>query len=178
MWYSVVCGRRRKHTSPTESVGPTWMIAGDYSVLKESPSGHFIVQPETGRLGGLITARLTYTCSLGNALTPPRRLLLGLTFSRGSSLLPQKQKLMTSAKLLLYNCFIMPLCSPDNNAVADVFVIICPPPLACYQGLQVIVEKIMTACPPCSFSSLWIKEAAMPPFTGRLPLRRRWLECL
>lgn len=89
---------------------------------------------------------------------------------------------MTSAKLLLYNCFIMLLCSPDNNAVADVFVIIwlfsLPPPFACYQGLQVIVEKIMTACPPCSFSSLWIKEAAVPPFTGRLPLRCCWLECL
>lgn len=68
---------------------------------------------------------------------------------------------MTSTKLLLYNCFIMLLCSLDNNGVADVFVIIWlfffSPPLpsfACYQRLQVIVEKIMTAClPACPASS-------------------------
>lgn len=32
---------------------------------------------------------------------------------------------MTSTKLLIYNCFIMLLCSPDNNGVAGVFLIIC-----------------------------------------------------
>lgn len=54
----------------------------------------------------------------------------------------------------------MLLCSLDNNGVADVFVIIWlffsapPPSFACYQRLQVIVEKIMTAClPACPVSS-------------------------
>lgn len=31
---------------------------------------------------------------------------------------------MTSTKLLIYNCFIILLCSPDNNGVAGVFLII------------------------------------------------------
>lgn len=31
---------------------------------------------------------------------------------------------MTSTELLIYNCFIIPLCSPDNNGVAGVFLII------------------------------------------------------
>lgn len=87
---------------------------------------------------------------------------------------------MTSAKLLLYNCFIMLLCSLDNNGVADVFcnyMAFFPPSFACYQRLQVIVEKIMTGCPPClsgsrstnSFSAAeTIKEAAGLPFTGCL----------
>lgn len=40
---------------------------------------------------------------------------------------------MTSAELLIYNCFIMLLCSLDNNGVAGVFLIIwlfplSPPP--------------------------------------------------
>lgn len=56
----------------------------------------------------------------------------------------------------------MLLCSLDNNGVADVFVIIwlffshtppTPPSFACYQRLQVIVEKIMTACLPACFAS-------------------------
>lgn len=52
---------------------------------------------------------------------------------------------MTSTKLLIYNCFIILLCSHDNNGVA--FLIMCLFfPFARYQGLQVIVEKIMTAC--------------------------------
>lgn len=82
---------------------------------------------------------------------------------------------MTSAELLIYNCFIMLLCSLDNNGVAGVFLIIwlfpflsppSPHPLthppsrslffARYQGLQVIVEKIMTAClPACLFCLSW-----------------------
>lgn len=56
---------------------------------------------------------------------------------------------MTSTKLLIYNCFIILLCSPDNNGVAGVFLIIWHF-FARYQGLQVIVEKIMTACLPAS----------------------------
>lgn len=79
---------------------------------------------------------------------------------------------MTSAELLIYNCFIMLLCSLDNNGVAGVFLIIWlfPPPhhthhlslslspfFARYQGLQVIVEKIMTAClPACLFCLSWV----------------------
>lgn len=54
MRYSVVCGRGFKQASPTEGSSSSRMMAADYNVLKESPSGHFIVQAETGRPGGLI----------------------------------------------------------------------------------------------------------------------------
>lgn len=54
---------------------------------------------------------------------------------------------MTSTKLLIYNCFIILLCSLDNNGAAGDFLIIWLFFFARYQGLQVIVEKIMTAWP-------------------------------
>lgn len=82
---------------------------------------------------------------------------------------------MTSAKLLLYNCFIMLLCSPDNNAVADVFVIIWLPP----HPPPCLLSRTSGNCGENNdFSSLWIKEAVVKPFPGRLPLRCRWLEGL
>lgn len=83
---------------------------------------------------------------------------------------------MTSTKLLIYNCFIILLCSPDNNGVAGVFLIIWLFFFffACYQGLQVIVEKIMTACLPASSVSHGLhitkKSSVLPRTLSRRPL--------
>lgn len=85
---------------------------------------------------------------------------------------------MTSTKLLIYNCFIILLCSPDNNGVAGVFLIIWLFFFfffARYQGLQVIVEKIMTAClPALSLMDCTSQTVSVQPRA----LSRRLLGCL
>lgn len=92
---------------------------------------------------------------------------------------------MTSTKLLIYNCFIILLCSPDNNGVAGVFLIIwhffffcllsrtsgncgenndCLP--ACFLCLSWIAhhKKILSA------TKNLIKETVGLPFKSRLHL--------
>lgn len=90
---------------------------------------------------------------------------------------------MTSTKLLLYNCFIILLCSLDNNGVADVFVIIwlfftTPPPLFCLlsktSGNCGENNDCLPVCPPCLFSLDCVSQTV----SAQLRLSKKLPGCL
>lgn len=83
---------------------------------------------------------------------------------------------MTSTKLLIYNCFIILLCSPDNNGVAGVFLIIwhffCS--LSRTSGNCGENNDCLPACLPLSLMDCTSQTVSVQPRA----LSRRLLGCL